>query len=183
MPKAITHEAELGCGRAELAEFFAEIGALGDRLGPVLVQLAPSLEYKPERAKAFLAMLRELHAGGVVVEARHASWFSTEVEALLQEYRVARVAADPLPKGIAPEGTAKGSAMAAPPGGWEGLVYYRLHGSPRIYYSAYDEAYLAQLASAVKARADEGAEVWCVFDNTASGAAMGDALRLMEMLG
>jgi hypothetical protein len=35
---------------------------------------------------------------------------------------------------------------AGEPGGWSGTVYYRLHGSPRVYYSAYDEAHLRALA-------------------------------------
>ena len=36
---------------------------------------------------------------------------------------------------------------AAESGGWDGIVYYRLHGSPQMYYSAYDRAYLMSLAA------------------------------------
>jgi uncharacterized protein YecE (DUF72 family) len=80
------------------------------------------------------------------------------------EHHVARVAADP----------AKVPA-AAEPGGWPGLVYHRLHGSPRMYYSPYEDAALDALAASLTSAA---ADAWCVFDNTASGAAAADALRL-----
>ena len=61
------------------------------------------------------------------------------------------------------------------PGGWRGLTYIRLHGAPRIYYSAYDAAALA----AIKARLVAAVvPTWCIFDNTAAGAALGHALTL-----
>ena len=86
---------------------------------------------------------------------------------MLRQYEVARVAADPA---RVPE--------AARPGGWPGLVYFRLHGSPRTYYSAYMEEALAALATELQART--GAEVWVIFDNTAAGAALPDALELLR---
>ena len=65
---------------------------------------------------------------------------------------------------------------AGAPGGWRGLSYYRLHGSPRVYYSAYQAQTLAALKERVAA--DGAKAVWCIFDNTASGAAAGNALAL-----
>ena len=90
-----------------------------------------------------------------------------EGDALLAAHRVARVAADP----------AKVPA-AAEPGGWPGLVYYRLHGSPRIYYSDYDAAYLDALGDRLAAHRASGAATWCIFDNTALGAAAINALEV-----
>jgi len=89
----------------------------------------------------------------------------------LVQYRVARVAADPA-----------AVPSAALPGGWDGLAYYRLHGSPRIYYSAYSEPYLAALAATLREGA-RSAPVWCIFDNTAQGAATDDALAVIGHLG
>jgi uncharacterized protein YecE (DUF72 family) len=74
------------------------------------------------------------------------------------------------------------AAAAAVPGGWPRLVYYRLHGSPRRYYSAYDDRFLDRLAATLRARA-RTASVWCIFDNTAAGAATANALALLERLG
>ena len=88
----------------------------------------------------------------------------------MAQHRVARVAADPA---TAPS--------AECPGGWDGLAYYRLHGSPRVYYSAYPEPYLAALADRLR-QAALSAQVWCIFDNTAQGAATDDALTVLGRL-
>ncbi|RZJ07832.1 MAG: DUF72 domain-containing protein, partial [Haliea sp.] len=68
------------------------------------------------------------------------------------------------------------------PGGHPGLVYLRLHGSPRMYYSAYDRPLLDALAVRLEKAVASDANVWCVFDNTASGAAVADALYLLDRL-
>lgn len=175
LPRAITHERRLVGPEPLLDPFLAEAGALGPALGCVLVQLPPSLAFTPAIAGAFLDAMRERYDGAVAVEPRHASWFTSEAGALLVAHRVARVAADPA---RVPE--------AAVPGGWPGTVYYRLHGSPRTYYSAYDTTYLDTLATRLRAgylRAAGAAPTWCIFDNTAAGAAAGNALALVERLG
>jgi uncharacterized protein YecE (DUF72 family) len=55
----------------------------------------------------------------------------------------------------------------------------RLHGSPVMYASAYDDTALAAVSAALAARPAH-TEGWCVFDNTRLGAAAADALRLLE---
>jgi uncharacterized protein YecE (DUF72 family) len=174
LPKTITHERRLLDTAAPLERFLGEAAGLGAKLGPLLVQLPPSLAFDPAVAEGFFALLRQRHAGLVACEAsvacepRHPSWFTPEADSLLVAARVARVAADPA---RVPE--------AAEPGGWNGLVYHRLHGSPRMYRSAYEPPVLAALAERLAGRR---AEAWCVFDNTASGAALGDALELGRLL-
>ena len=176
IPKRITHERRLGAVDgpvdALLDAFLAECTALGLRLGPLLVQLPPSLALDLPVAAAFFDALRGRFGGAVVCEPRHASWFTPEGERLLVDHAVARVAADPVcaPGGDAPAGDAR-------------LAYFRLHGSPRIYYSPYEPAYLDRLAETLRAHASRGAEVWCIFDNTALGYAYADAFELMERLG
>jgi len=58
----------------------------------------------------------------------------------------------------------------------------RLHGSPQIYYSTYDEPYLDQLAARMQGYATRAREVWCIFDNTALFAATPNALGLLARL-
>ena len=53
----------------------------------------------------------------------------------------------------------------------------RLHGSPRTYWSRYDENAIAALAANIR-RLSTAEHVWCVFDNTASGAAIENAWEL-----
>lgn len=174
IPKEITHVRRLG-EVGEVAEtlesFLAEAGALGPRLGPLLVQLPPSLGFVPAVAGRFFTALRDRVAGPVVCEPRHASWFTTAPQALLAAYRVAQVAADPAL-----------SPAAAQPGGWDGLAYYRLHGSPTIYRSPYSAQYLDTLARTLTRHRAAGTPVWCIFDNTAEGAAGADALGLLARL-
>jgi len=171
VPRSVTHERRLLDCEEPLAAFLDEVSALGDKLGPLLVQLPPSLEYDASLAGAFFAVLRALHDGPVALEPRHATWFTADAAGQLAEYAVARVAADPA---RVPE--------AAVPGGAHYLAYFRLHGSPRVYWSRYDDTWLDALAGQV-AEATRGAdEVWCIFDNTASGAALPNALDLLERL-
>ena len=171
MPKSVTHQHRLIGTTPLMDSFLAEVGALGDRLACLLVQLPPSLICDVLVAEDFFTALRSRYSGGIAFEPRHPSWFTTEVERLLNDLRVARVAADPAP--------AEGAGQ---PAGWSELVYYRLHGSPAIYYSAYGEAYLADLAERLAKQARAARQVWCIFDNTAAGAALPDAFELMRKL-
>ena len=171
LPKAITHEAQLVDAAPALERFLGETSGLGTKRGPVLVQLPPSFEFDPVVAAAFFTELREHHEGDVVFEPRHETWFTDEVELLLREHRIARVAADPA---CVP--------AAAEPGGYDPLLYLRLHGSPRAYYSAYSTATLESAARFVEDKAIRGISTWCIFDNTALGAATGDALTVQAHL-
>jgi uncharacterized protein YecE (DUF72 family) len=167
VPRTITHEHALTDVDELLDSFLAEAGALGDALGPLLVQLPPSRVFDRAVAVRFFETMRERHAGPVVLEARHPSWFTPEVDVMLAARRVSGVAADP----------ARVSRATAP-SGEPGLVYYRLHGSPVMYRSSYDAAYLERLADTLERHRERGAKVWCIFDNTANGAATANALTL-----
>jgi uncharacterized protein YecE (DUF72 family) len=166
IPKLVSHVRRLVDVAEPLDRFLAEAGALGDKLGPLLVQLPPSLAFDAALAGNFFAFLRSRFAGAVACEPRHITWFDLEADALLTDNQIARVAADPVK-----------IVHAAVPGGWSGLAYHRLHGSPRMYYSEYGLPYLTALAE----RFAPGTENWCIFDNTASGAAIADALALEEI--
>jgi uncharacterized protein YecE (DUF72 family) len=166
MPKAITHDAKLKCSGELLTEFLQHIRSLNDRLGPVLVQTPPSLEFESQYVSRFFSLLRQLYLGDVVCEPRHSSWFVDAGDRCLSDFQVTRVASDPA---CVP--------AAANPGGLRTLVYFRLHGSPRPYYSRYPDELLKALARKIK-KLTENARVWCVFDNTASGWAIENALAL-----
>ena len=157
LPRTITHDKKLRRTREDLDRFLDESAGLGARRGPLLVQLPPSLAYDARVAGRFFDLLRERHAGAVVCEPRHPTWFSRAADRLLVRQAIARVAADPAP-----------APGAEQPGGWTGLVYYRLHGSPQKYWSRYERPYVDALALALRAAA-ASADAWCIFDNTASG--------------
>jgi len=172
LPKTITHDARLQNAMPAFDAFHAQVAGLGDKLGCLLIQLAPSHAFDAAIVRPFLVDLRRRYAGALALEPRHASWFTPDADALLQEFRVARVLADPVLH-----------APGALPGGWPDLVYLRLHGTPRVYWSPYSHELLTALAARlIRAQRDEGACCWCILDNTAGGEAIGNALGLRAAL-
>jgi len=164
LPKAITHEARLVVDAEPIERFLEETAGLGGKRGPILIQLPPSLGFDEAIAEAFFRLLRKRTEAALACEPRHRGWFTPMADALLVRHRVARVAADPAPV-----------AGAGEPGGWTGLRYTRLHGSPEMYRSAYDVETIAGYARAASAG---GVESWTIFDNTMVGAATVNALEM-----
>ena len=167
LPKAITHEKRLvGCGDL-LARFFSQANHLGEKLGVVVVQTPPNLVYEPSKVDAFVEALRAETKAPVAIEPRHETWFDGAADAQLERLGITRIAADPAR-----------FAAAGDPGGSADLAYFRLHGSPRIYYSDYPADALDRMRLRLDQALIKGAEVWCILDNTAEGHALGNALSL-----
>ena len=165
VPRSITHEHRLTDYDGLLDRFAGEVRGLGEKLGVLLVQLPPNLAYDAKTSAHFFRHLKKVGAA-IACEPRHASWFTPQADAALKKLKVARVAADP------PRAAGDGE-----PGGWRGFAYYRLHGSPKIYYSDYTRAALKRLAPKLSA------QDWCMFDNTTGQAALGNALTLSGLTG
>jgi len=165
LPRSITHDQRLAGIADLLARFADEAGTLGDKLGCVLVQLPPSLALDRAVAEDFFQRINEAFHCTIACEARHPTWFADGATELLQRHRVTRVIADP------PAG------QPGPHVATSGSVYARLHGSPRVYYSAYDDAYLDSVAAHLA-----GKDAWCIFDNTAAFEALPNALSLKQRL-
>jgi uncharacterized protein YecE (DUF72 family) len=170
LPRTITHHHRLAGATALVDAFLEELSPLRPRVGCLLVQLPPSLELDAARARAFFARLRKRWDAGIAVEPRHASWFTPAADALLAGRHVARVAADP-PR----------ARNGLDPGGWKGLAYFRLHGSPRVYYSSYEPPFLQALAARLWELRRGGTPCWCIFDNTTLGAGTANALDMATM--
>jgi uncharacterized protein YecE (DUF72 family) len=168
LPKAITHEARLVDVASPLDRFLEETDGLGTKRRPILIQLPPSLTFNASIVADFFALLGDRTANDLVCEPRHRSWFTPEAGELLVRYRVARVAADPPPV-----------AGAGEPGGWPGLRYTRLHGSPEIYRSNYDATAIEHHAADAR---NVGVESWTIFDNTMMGAATVNALEMCKVI-
>jgi uncharacterized protein YecE (DUF72 family) len=170
LPKTITHKQRLAECEGFLDQFLLEAGGLGSKLAVLLVQLPPSLRFDAATALAFLAVLRSRTEVAIALEPRHASWFEHEVDIALRRLRITRVAADPA--------LFTGSDE---PAGWTGLAYFRMHGSPRVYYADYSDESLRNLRQRTVEANAAGAQVWCIFDNTAQHHALGNALTLAKM--
>ena len=169
LPRAITHDARMENVEQQLVQFALEAGELGDKLGCLLVQLPPKSGFVDETARSFFRQLHGIFSRPVVFEARHPSWFSEAATALLMESGVARVIADP----------AAGQPGPHVPTSSE-TVYVRLHGTPRIYYSRYAPQYVESVRRELLRQTAAGRNCWCIFDNTAAGEAVPNALELLH---
>ncbi|OWW20916.1 DUF72 domain-containing protein [Noviherbaspirillum denitrificans] len=170
LPKAITHEARLHGVEEALEKFIGEVSHLERKLGCLLVQLPPSLRFDATTALRFFVHLRALTQVPVVCEPRHLTWFTPAAAGMLAGMGVGYVDADP---SIAPVPEEAEGA---------GVLYLRMHGSPVIYHSKYPEEAIAAMQARIESSIDAGRHAWCIFDNTASGEAVPDALSLLARL-
>jgi len=168
LPKSITHEARLRDADDLLDRFAFETGALGRKLGCVLVQLPPRGVFDEAAAADFLPRLRTRFGCMLALEARHPTWFGDAATALLDVHGVTRVIADP------PAG------QPGPHVPTTRATYIRLHGTPKIYYSSYPPDVLARVERQIEERRAGGGDVWCIFDNTAAFAAVPNALDVLR---
>jgi uncharacterized protein YecE (DUF72 family) len=174
VPRSITHEGRLSGVEPELGELCERVARFERKLGALLIQLPASFEFEARLVERFISQLAGSTAAPLVFEPRHPSWFTDEATRLLVERDVARAAADPA---CCP--------AAAQPLPASRVVYFRWHGSPRMYFSAYLPERVAELGTSVLAARQSGGvrrDVYCFLDNTALGAAAVNALSLKAEL-
>jgi uncharacterized protein YecE (DUF72 family) len=196
-PRFITHIKRLGDIDAPLANFLASgLLDLGAKLGPILWQLPPTLQFDAALLDAFLERLPRsrtdaaaLAAGhdermegrasfgvGVdapllhAVEVRHPTFETDDWRALLERHGVASVTAD--------------TAGKYPRVDWAtaDFAYARLHGEEELYASGYDDASLDRWAAWTRAHVDAGRDTFVYFDNDIKVRAPFDAMGLIERL-
>ncbi len=171
LPNLVSHELALrGTGPA-LDRVLDESQALGRKLGGYLLQLPPRQAFDARRMSSFLRVFRRRSDAPLVCEPRHASWFTNAAAQLLDDHDVSRLGADPA--------RVTEAAQPAPHSSWP---YWRWHGSPRMYYSSYSDAELQALAATLAARSRRAPRAWVIFDNTAHGFSIPNALALQALL-
>ena len=170
LPRELTHTKKLTDTGPILAAFLDATAELGEKRGPILVQLPPSLAFNNAVASDFFGRFRLEYDGAIVCEPRHITWFTDDAISVLQAHRVGTAGVDP---------AIVDDALRPVPA--DQTMYRRLHGSPKTYYSDYSEQYLARLAELINESKSAGT-AWCIFDNTAQGHAWKNALRLGELL-
>jgi uncharacterized protein YecE (DUF72 family) len=143
------------------------IQVLGDKLGPILLQLPPRWSFNCARLQDFLAALPKKFRYSF--EFRNPSWINSRTCQVLAEHGAAfcifEIAGFLSPREVTAD-----------------FVYIRLHGPGGAYQGSYDTRTLAGWAGEIRAWAAQGKEVFCYFDNDQAGFAAQNALELQEML-
>lgn len=167
----ITHQKRLKDSGEALQRFFDVFDALRPRMGPVLIQLPPGLNYNRSLASDFFELIKTRYKScRFAIEVRHKSWITDDFFALLGQYGIAFVIADsggrfPYYKAVTAD-----------------FVYLRFHGPEKLYASDYAESELRQHAEKIINWLKAGHEVWVFFNNDFHGFALKNAFKLEEMI-
>lgn len=166
----ITHQKRLRDSDEPLQTFLSRARLLGERLGPLLYQLPPSMSRNEANEKALKAFMKLLpdelrHA----VEFRHESWLNDEVYDLLRQYNVALCVFD-MPR------------LTAPAVATSDFAYVRFHGSTGLYGSCYSDEELRNWAERIARLALGLKAVYIYFNNDFEGHAVRNARTLRGYL-
>ena len=164
--RAITHLKRLQGVEEPLARFFEAASHLGEKLGPVLFQLPPSLKRNDALLADFLALLPRRPIS--VFEFRHASWFDDAVFSLLDAHGCGFCVHDH-------------HGMAVPHVTTGPLAYWRFHGTGTR-GACYGEERLAAAAKELAAIVGRGQDVFTYFNNDANACAVMDAEALRKLI-
>jgi uncharacterized protein YecE (DUF72 family) len=156
--------------REDVKTFLTRIEPLWRNLGPILVQLPPSMKADLDRLATFWRMLPGKVGGTmlrVVLEVRHESWLTDQTRLLLDKLGGSLVLHD--------------WAVPTPQTNDAPFVYIRRHGLP-AYDGNYTEEQLQSDADMIRELTRQGRDVYVYFNNDAQGYAVCNATRLTEIL-
>ncbi|MGK5630416.1 DUF72 domain-containing protein [Streptomyces sp. URMC 123] len=157
----LTHIKRLRDPEEPVGRLMARAAGLGERLGPVLLQLPPTLRADPE---ALARCLRCFPAGvRVAVEPRHETWWTDGTRAVLEEHGAALCWAD------------RGSRPVTPLWRTADWGYVRFHAGRAAPWPRYGRRALASWARRVADAYPDAADVYAYFNNDPGGAAYRDA--------
>lgn len=167
-PRAITHVKHLVDPDEDIQAFDRSAHLLAEKLGLILLQIAPQTPYNPQRLKNALSVFSQ--PSKIAVEFRHKAWLTEEIYHLLRDFGAVLVNSDypghPLTDCLT-------SAVG----------YLRLHGRTRWYDHDYTPEELESIAETAQRMAADGAkEVYIFFNNTASGYAAQNAAELQAKI-
>jgi len=167
-PRFITHHKQLKGAEEQIKSFWRSAALLEDRLGLILLQLAPSTPYDLQRLKQTLLTFGD--PGKIAVEFRHKKWLTEETRELLKETGSVFCAVDSPTSELADWVTSENA-------------YLRLHGRKQWYAYDYSLQELREIAVLAKRMEELGAKkVYIFFNNDVNGYAPKNALTLLGML-
>jgi len=166
-PRTVTHYRKFTDVQELLVPFYETVrDGLKDKLGCVLFQLPPGCSYSEELLMKIMENVDP--SFGNVIEFRHESWWREDVYSILGEKKICFCTVS-YPR--LPDHAVINTSFA----------YCRFHGVPKLYYSRYDDLFLQQVASQLSG-INRPEKAYIYFDNTAEGAAIGNAKELYYLM-
>lgn len=163
-PRLITHYKKFDDTGSLLNDFYDTTQkGLQEKLAVILFQLPAQLQYSEELLQK---IVRQLNPGFLnVVEFRHASWWQQKVYDTLSQHHISfcGISHPQLPDEVICN---------------TDIIYYRFHGVPQLYYSAYDEAFLEKVVTAIQ----NAKQAFIYFNNTAQTAAIQNARSMQQLI-
>jgi uncharacterized protein YecE (DUF72 family) len=183
LSRFITHIKRLSEVKAELEKFLVNASSLGPKLGPILVQLPPSLKIDPARLGEFLTAAEEARQQvgmeqppRMAFEFRHRSWFElpgvNDALEVLEKHGAALVFAQSS-RYPYPESEPVTSDF----------VYLRFHGPDKMFASLYGAEMLKRWVPRARRWMKQGLDVYAYFNNDVNGYAVADARDLIKLVG
>jgi uncharacterized protein YecE (DUF72 family) len=160
----LTHVRRLKDPEEPLNRFYDAVKGLGTKLGPILFQLPPGLNFDPDLLQNFIEHLDTSRSHAI--EVRHASWLNDIFFHSLETHNIAFCISDTAGRYPYSE------TVTAD------FVYIRLHGSKILYRSLYTEEELALWVEKIKGWKRK---TFVYFDNDFEGYAVHNARRLKEL--
>ena len=147
--------------------FLSRAGFLGEKLGPLLYQLPPSMKRNDELLQNFLSSLPRKYQH--VIEFRHESWIDDAVFDILRRYNVGLCVFD-MP------------GFSCPLVATSDFAYVRFHGSEGLYSSCYSDEELSQWAQGIAQLGRKVKTSYIYFNNDAEAFAVENAMTLRSLL-
>jgi uncharacterized protein YecE (DUF72 family) len=172
-PKALTHISPLSPeNHMQWAHFISAAKALGDRLGPILIQLPPSFAMDLPRLRALQPLFPKEGAVKVAFEFRHNSWFCDDV------YDIMRLCNWALVKHAVPSAGVS-EQWHVTTSDW---VYVRLHGKKEEHVWDYTSDELQPYAEKITELRAQGQTCFVYFLNDADARAPANATAFFRMV-
>jgi uncharacterized protein YecE (DUF72 family) len=166
-PRIITHfDRFVNCENL-LSDFYTTVEqGLKEKIGCILFQLPPQIDNKEETLTLIIENLNLNFLN--VIEFRHRSWWNENVYQCLAEKNICfcSISHPDLPDDFIPNTS---------------IVYYRFHGTPKLYSSKYPDDDLQKVYAAIQ-KNGKTKQAFIYFNNTMAGTAIENAKQLQNII-
>lgn len=167
-PRLITHYKQFNETESLLADFYSTIKeGLKEKLGPVLLQLPAKVAYSEDFLQRIVQSVNNQFQN--VIEFRNISWWNNNVFEQLSKHNISfcGISIKNLPDDIIANTS---------------ILYYRFHGLEKIYFSEYTFQRMQDFSNELIDKSNNKS-AYIFFNNTATIAAINNAIQLKQMLG